>query len=259
MKNNEEKNVLQNNGEYFVIHKETVVNYFFTSILVLALGTFLALFLMGAIKMATSNDEGIINTDLVGWYTDEFLNMSYPVPNSDTWFGVEIDTTEISTVADESKGDDEYFSIDDDALTAEVISFLCFNQDEADGYREFMSFTFAPDFGYSGETFIQYCEEKFKKDMSEAGELVSYTLTGTTQDEYGGVMMDMTVVQNVQQENEDGTITETTATTYYVQYVKKVGKNIGYITYGSVMDDETVKPYLQFFLNNVITEKSTMS
>ena len=127
MKNNEEKKVLQNNGDYFVIHKETVVNYFFVSILVLALGTFLALFVMGAIKMATSEDvSNTINTDLVGWYTDEFLNMSYPVPNSDTWFGVEIDTTELSTVTDASKGDDNYFSIDDDALTAEVISFLAF-------------------------------------------------------------------------------------------------------------------------------------
>ena len=95
--------------------------------------------------------------------------------------------------------------------------------------------------------------------MKEAGELESYTLTNTTVDEYGGVIMDMTVIQNVIEENEDGTKIETPVTTYYVQYVKKIGKNIGCITYGSIIDDETVKPYLQFFLNNVVTEKSQVA
>ena len=257
MKNNEEKKVLQNNGEYFVIHKETVVNYFFVSILVLAVGVFLALFIMGVMKMGVAEDSpDSINMELVGYYQDEFLNITYPVPNSDTWFGVDIDTTELSETTDASKGADEYFSIDDDPLTEEVMSFLCFNEDGEEGYREFMSFTFLPDCDYTGDEFVSYCKEGFNEDMKAAGELESYTLTDVTTDEYGGVIMDMVVVQNVYEKKDDGTEVASPVTTYYVQYVKRIGKNIGCITYGSIIDDETVKPYLQFFLNNVTTEKS---
>ena len=66
-------------------------------------------------------------------------------------------------------------------------------------------------------------------------------------------MMKMRVNQKVDGETEGTTEDKET---YYTQYVKRIGKNIGVITYGSLMEDNTVDKYLQYFLNNVRTEKS---
>lgn len=257
MKNNEEKKKVETKGEYIVIHKETLVNYFFVSVLVIALGLFITLFISGLSKMIAQSNK-IINTDLITYYQDDLLNIHYPIPGGN-WALVEFDTTEIEETVNESAGDDNYFSIEDDALTKEVISMLGVNEtnssttesgDEVGGIREFMSFTFMPDMGYTGDEFIEYSKSLFEKTIEESGEIDNFNLYYAEKDEYEGILMKMLVYQAT----DEGTMEET----YYTQYVKRIGKNIGTITYGSLIEDETVDPYLQFFLNNIVTEKSLM-
>ena len=67
MKNNEEKKTLDTKGEYIVIHKETFVNYFFVSVLVIALGLFVALLVSGITKTAIQNSK-VIDTNLISYY-----------------------------------------------------------------------------------------------------------------------------------------------------------------------------------------------
>ena len=258
MKNNEEKKTLDTKGEYIVIHKETFVNYFFVSVLVIALGLFVALLVSGITKTAIQNSK-VIDTNLISYYQDDLLNIHYPIPGG-SWSFVEFDKSEIEATIKESMGDDNYFSMDDDVLTKEVISMLGVNEtnpgttesgeslENVGGIREFMSFTFMPDMGYKDEEFIEYCKALFEKSIEESGNIDNYNLFSTEQDEYNGVLMKMLVMQVT----DDGSFEET----YYTQYVKPIGKNIGIITYGSLINDETVDPYLQFFLNNVLTEKS---
>ena len=257
MKINEEKKKVDAKGEYIVIHKETFVNYFFVSVLVIALGLFIALLVSGVIKTIAQNSK-VIDTNLIQYYEDELLNIHYPVPGG-SWSFVEFDKSEIEDTIKESMGEDEYFSIDDDVLTKEVISMLGVNEtlsdsaessDNVGGIREFMSFTFMPDMGYTGDEFIEYSKALFEKSIEESGNIDNYDLYFTEKDEYQGVLMKMLVMQVT----DSGSLEET----YYTQYIKKIGKNIGVITYGSLINDETVDPYLQFFLNNVLTEKSLM-
>jgi hypothetical protein len=64
----------------------------------------------------------------------------------------------------------------------------------------------------------------------------------------------MQVFQNVNDEKSESGVRE--EETHYTQYMRRIGKNIGVITYGSLVEDNTVDKYLQYFLNNVISEKS---
>ena len=247
-----------NSNEYIVIHKETFTNYFFVSVLVIALGLFVALLVAGAGKMIAQGNK-VIDGNLIAYYQDDLLNIHYPIPGG-SWAQVEFDTTEIEKTIKESMGEDNYFSIDDDVLTSEVISMLGVNEytvdntedggviDTSAGIREFMSFTFMPDMGYTGDEFVEYCKALFEKSIQESGNLENYNLYSVKEDEYNGVMMKMLVMQVT----DSGSLEKT----YYTQYIKKLGKNIGTITYGSLIEDESVDPYLQYFLNNVRTEKS---
>ena len=64
------------------------------------------------------------------------------------------------------------------------------------------------------------------------------------------------IVQTVMIDGEDGEKVESDEATYYTQYVKRIGKNIGTVTYGCIIEDNTVDMYLQYFLGSLVTEKS---
>ena len=250
VKNLEENKKVSSQDGYIIIHKETMINYFFTGVLVLAFGVFIAMLITGIINMKIQ-DENAIDTSIIAYNQDDLLNITYPVPGG-SWTFVDVDTTELSETVAASMGEDKYFSIDDDVLTEEVMSYLGVNQGVT-GFREFMSFTFMPDVEYNGDEFVAFCESVFEKNIQESGSYESYELYDTQQDKYMGVMMKMRVNQKVDGETE-GTTEE--KETYYTQYVKRIGKNIGVITYGSLIEDNTVDKYLQYFLNNIRTEKS---
>ena len=260
MKINEENKKVSSQDGYIILHKETVVNYFFTSVLVLAFGVFIAMLITGLINMQIQ-DENYIDTSIVSYHQDELLNIHFPVPGG-SWTYVDIDTTELSETVAASMGEDKYFSIDDDVLTEEVLSFLGVNEGTT-GFREFMSFTFMPDVEYKGDEFTGFCESSFTENMESSGDFTRYELYDTEVDKYGGVVMKMQVFQNVNDEKSESGVRE--EETHYTQYMRRIGKNIGVITYGSLVEDNTVDKStglllieynLQYFLNNVISEKS---
>lgn len=251
MKINEENKKVSSQDGYIILHKETLVNYFFTSVLVLAFGVFIAMLITGILNM-NIQDKNSIDGSIISYHQDEFLNIHYPVPGG-SWTYVEIDTTELSETVAASAGDDKYFSIDDDTLTEEVMSFLGVNQG-VDGFREFMSFTFMPDVEYKDEKFTAFCKSSFEQNIEASGSFTRYEFLDSDVDKYGGVLMKMRVYQNVNDEKSESGVRE--EETYYTQYMRRIGKNIGVITYGSLMEDDTVDKYLQYFLNNVISEKS---
>ena len=258
MKNNKEiKKAIDVDDNFIVINKQSVIDYFFTSVLVIAVALFLVLFGMGAVKMAATPSASI-DSSRISYFEDEFLNITYPIPGGEEWAIASIDTTELSETTDASKGADNYFSIDDDALTEEVLSCVCFNAGET-GYREFMSYTFKPDVSYQDDEFIAFCEDSFKENIEDSGSYTSYELTGTTVDDSGGIMLTMKVSQVVKDEDDSGNVIERDMETFYTQYVKRIGENIATITYGSLIEDETVQPYLKHFLGNIVTEKSLIS
>lgn len=252
MKNKVEKKQLENNGEYIVIHKETLINYIFITILVIALVMFLSLLFLSVSRMFGNSSNGI-NAEIIDFYTDEHLNITYPIPGGN-WSLVEVENDELEKTVQASWGDDNYFSIDDDTLTEEVLSLFTVNEATDSSFREFMSFTFMPNVSYEDADFISFCEASFKKNIEDSGEYDNYELYETVSDEYGGVMMKATITQTV--ETDNGPVTDNT---YYTQYIKRIGANIGVITYGSLIEDDTVDKYLQYFFNNVISEKSLIS
>ena len=259
MYNSENKKKLENNGEFLVLHKETMVNYFFISVLVISFALFIGLLVNGLVKMNRETYTGI-DGSLMATYTDEFLNISYAVPG-ENWVMAEVDTTEISETVDASKGSDGYFSIEDDELTEEVLSCICFTEagETEAGYLQFMSFTFKPDVTYVGDEFKEFCESDFQRSLESSGEYLSYELTSSVEDESGGILMKAKIVQTVQVDDENGEKVESDEATYYTQYVKRVGKNIATATYGCIIEDNTVDEYLQYFISSIVTEKSLIS
>ena len=62
MYNSENKKKLENNGEFLVLHKETMVNYFFISVLVISFALFVLFFWLL-----------IFNAVLLGYFTKRTL------------------------------------------------------------------------------------------------------------------------------------------------------------------------------------------
>ena len=110
----------ENRDDYIVISKEKMVNYFFTSILALALVVFIVLMGKAIIVGFNSSSDDLvenIDMDLVSYYKDDFLNITYGIPGGN-WGMAEIeDTSGIENVCIASAGEDGVFDIKEDTLT----------------------------------------------------------------------------------------------------------------------------------------------
>lgn len=249
-------NNIENNDDYIVIRKETIVNYFFSSLLIIAFIVFMILMVKSVVAMKNSN-ENELNSDLISYYFDDYLNITYPIPGG-SWVMAETDTSGIEEVTKESAGSDNYFDFSEDSLTEEVLSNICFDEEGTEGYRQFMSFSFRPSVEYEDDELLQYCIDSFKRDIENSGDYKSYELVSAKMDEYNGVLMKLRLTETISSKNEDGTTSEMDADLYYTQYIRNFDSNMGIITFGSIAEDNTVDIYLKYFLNNIITEKSQL-
>ena len=66
-----------------------------------------------------------IDMDLVSYYKDDFLNITYGIPGGDWGMAQIEDTTGIENVCLASAGEDGVFDIKSDILAEEVISSVC--------------------------------------------------------------------------------------------------------------------------------------
>ena len=98
VKNLEENKKVSSQDGYIIIHKETMINYFFTGVLVLAFGVFIAMLITGIINMKIQ-DENAIDGSIIAYNQDDLLNITYPVPGG-SWTFVDVDTTELSVEGD---------------------------------------------------------------------------------------------------------------------------------------------------------------
>ena len=76
-------NNIENNDDYIVIRKETIVNYFFSSLLIIAFIVFMILMVKSVVAMKNSN-ENELNSDLISYYFDDYLNITWGVDIQDT-------------------------------------------------------------------------------------------------------------------------------------------------------------------------------
>lgn len=243
----------ENNKDYIVIKKETVIDWFFISVFIL--GCILFVILMGrSIYYMANPYSGGLNGDLISYYHDDFLGLTLPIPGGN-WQIAEIDTEDIERVVAESAGEDEYFDFDTDPLKEEVLSLACFNQEGTEGYRQFMSFTFKPSPEFvSEDEYIEYCQESFKHDIENSGDFDSFEIISVAMDSYKGVLMKMKCVDTVEEELALGGVRTFDDVLYYTQYIRDYGVNMGTVTFGSIMEDNTVDIYLKYFLNNMILD-----
>jgi len=242
--------------DYIVINKRKLEDYFFTSILCLAVLLFIVFMVKGMINIK-NQPEGI-NPDLVSYYQDNNLNIMYPIPGGD-WVMAQYDE-EYTAFADEvinaSKGEDSIFDIHTDMLSEEMVSLSCFVDDGVEGYRQYMTFSFKQNTGYNEENFKEYCEGSLKRDIMGETEgdgepYKNYKLISSAIDENGGALLKSVVTVEREITNEDGTTLKEDFDLYHTQYAIVVGENIASVTFGSIYEDNTVDEYLVFFLNNI--------
>lgn len=234
--------------DYIVIDKKKIENYFFVSVLVIALIIFLVFLVKGFTSMTVESDDHLHN-ELISYYNDENLNVYYPIPGGD-WVMGQVEDEGVVDVLKESAGDDNYFDINTDVLTSEILSTIFFNEEGLEGYRQFMSFTFKPLADYKNDEYLDYCIASFEKDLKNSGDgtYKDYKLISAVEDENGGVLLKAILVEEVKSDTEN---VEDDMSLYYTQYIQSIGKNMVTVTFGSIAEDNTVDKYLKYFLNNI--------
>lgn len=245
---NEKEKLLQNKEDYFVINKKQLVDNFFVGVLILGLIVFL--FLLGkGIYGSLTGQTGKLNPDLISYYADEYLNITYPVPGG-SWGQGEIDKTGLAEIISASSGDDGLFQIGKDTLTEEIISSIFFLEDGEDGFRQFMSFSFKPvQNTVTKEDFLKYCIDSFNRDIENSGDYVDFTITESYVDDLGGALLRGVLTEEY---TPEGSEESQTLKSYYTQYILPLGANIGTVTYGSLIEDNTADEYMRYYLNNII-------
>lgn len=255
----------ENRDDYIVISKEKLVSYFFTSILALAMVVFLILMGKAIITGINTDSDDLlesIDMELVSYYKDDFLNITYGIPGGN-WGMAEIeDKSGIQDVCAASAGEDGIFDIKTDVLAEEVISSVCLLSGTEGGqdFHQFMSFTFRPTTDLTGDDFVQYCKKSFERDMREAeGSNLEgkFEITETKVVDDNSVLLKMICYETVEREENGKTISEEYPT-YYTQYIRKVGKNIAIATFGSINEDNTVDNYMIFFLRSIFTDEDLL-
>lgn len=252
---------MDNKNIVITIDKGKFSNWFFTSILALAVVLFVSLIIRGIVvsKDDLNNADGI-DTSLITEYYDSYLDVVYPAPGGTWGLGEDATIAEaLEKVTDASKGSDNYFDILNDVLTEEVVSTVWY---ESDAWRQYMSFAFKPNTTLEDDEFIEFSCESFKKDMddSKAEQHIvvdyKYDLYSVEQDSNNGVLMKMkvtnTYIDEKTQEPYDVDI-------YFIRYTNSLGANIMDITYGSINEDDTVIDYMKFFMNNMIPNYSVQA
>lgn len=255
----------ENRDDYIVISKEKIVSYFFTSILALAMVVFLILMGKAIITGMNSDSDDLlesIDMDLVSYYKDDFLNITYGIPGGDWGMAQIEDTTGIENVCLASAGEDGVFDIKSDILAEEVISSVCLLSGTEGGqdFHQFMSFTFRPSTELKGNDFVEYCIKSFERDMKVAeGSKAkdNFKITESKLVDENSVLLKMICYETVEREENGKTISEEYPT-YYTQYIRKVGKNIAIATFGSINEDNTVDNYMIFFLRSIFTDEDLL-
>lgn len=255
----------ENRDDYIVISKEKMVNYFFTSILALALVVFIVLMGKAIIVGFNSSSDDLvenIDMDLVSYYKDDFLNITYGIPGGN-WGMAEIeDTSGIENVCIASAGEDGVFDIKEDTLAEEVISSVCLlsGTEGEQNFHQFMSFTFRPTTELKGKDFVDYCIKSFERDMTEAeggSSTGEFKITDTIEVDDNSVMLKMISYELIEKEVDGKKVSEKYPT-YYTQYIRKIGKNIAIATFGSINEDNTVDDYMIFFLKSIFTDEDLL-
>lgn len=246
------------------INKEKVVNGFFISVLVIAALFFVILLgrgIVNSVRTVAPTSETGIDASLIAGYYDEYLDIFYYVP-AGTWGMAQDDTIAdtLKKVSEDSKGYDGYFDIMGDVLNEEVLSSMWLEETDM---RQYISFSFKPDLTFDTDSdFILFATEGFKADLddsimeTEGTEDYKYDLYDITQDESGGVLMKMKVV-NTYRDEETGELEDIDM--YLIRYSNTLGLNAIDITYGCTNEDDSIVPYLKYFMNSMIPNLSRQS
>lgn len=277
----------KNRDNFIVIDKRKVEDKIFLSLFILVIIIFGIVMIRGITNV--SDNVGVesleLNPNKITSYNDSNLNIVYQVPG-DTWGlaytstseiqsdleadipegSTEVEKEEVTTLTTEeimsaSRGEDGIFDINTDMLSAEILSSMYVNQTVGEENKQFMSFTFRPDMGYNDGEFLEYCKASFERDLTElnnASEEVKFKLVETDSKDKDSVMLKSIVTQKVysEAESEGDEVELIDFDLYYTQYIKRIGKNLMIITFGSINEDNSVDVYLNYFANSVINLNS---
>lgn len=276
----------KNRDDFIVIDKRKLEDKFFLSLFILVVIIFSIIMIRGVtnVREKVGTDMMELNPEKMAQYSDSNLNIIYAVPG-DTWglaytsesdleSDLDVDvpegSTEVSTetmgltveeIMSASRGDDGIFDIVTDALSAEILSSMYVNQTVGQENKQFMSFTFRPDMGYNEGDFLEYCKASFERDLTQlnsASEELKFKLVDTDYKDKDSIMLKGIVTRKVYSEakSEGEEVKLVDFDLHYTQYIKRIGKNLMIITFGSINEDNSVDVYLNYFANSVINKNS---
>ena len=276
----------KNRDDFIVIDKRKIEDKIFLSLFILVIIVFCIVMIRGVtnVRDKVEIDMMELNPEKMAQYSDSNLNIIYAVPG-DTWglaytsesdleSDLDVDapegSTEVSTevegltveeIMSASRGDDGIFDIVTDALSAEILSSMYVNQTVGQENKQFMSFTFRPDMGYNEGDFLEYCKASFERDLTQlnsASEELKFKLVDTDYKDKDSIMLKGIVTRKVYSEakSEGEEVKLVDFDLHYTQYIKRIGKNLMIITFGSINEDDSVDVYLNYFANSVINKNS---
>lgn len=268
-----------NKDDYIVINKRELEDNVFLMIFIIFVLLMSILMIKGFINMRAEliKESLDINPDKIASYRDDNLNILYSIPG-DTWVIAQLEEIQdnsdeenelsVKNIIENSKGDDGIFDIETDLLSGEILSSIYFNQQGIEGFKQFMSYTFKPDMGYSEDKFVEYCQASFERDVTilngdstnidilEKSDDVQFTLLDTVEYDRDSIMLKCYVTTKILKEEENSNETEEVKyedfDLYYTQFIKRIGTNLLTITFGSINEDSSVDTYLKYFANSVI-------
>ena len=276
----------KNRDDFIVIDKRKLEDKFFLSLFILVVIIFSIIMIRGVtnVREKVGTDMMELNPEKMAQYSDSNLNIIYAVPG-DTWglaytsesklesdldvdvpegnseVTAEVEGLTVEEIMSASRGDDGIFDIVNDSLSAEILSSMYVNQTVGQENKQFMSFTFRPDMGYNEDDFLEYCKASFERDLTQlnsSGEEVKFKLVDTDYKDKDSIMLKGIVTRKVYSEakSEGEEVKLVDFDLHYTQYIKRIGKNLMIITFGSINEDNSVDVYLNYFANSVINKNS---
>ena len=276
----------KNRDDFIVIDKRKLEDKFFLSLFILVVIIFSIIMIRGVtnVREKVGTDMMELNPEKMAQYSDSNLNIIYAVPG-DTWglaytsesklesdldvdvpegnseVTAEVEGLTVEEIMSASRGDDGIFDIVNDSLSAEILSSMYVNQTVGQENKQFMSFTFRPDMGYNEGDFLEYCKASFERDLTQlnsASEELKFKLVDTDYKDKDSIMLKGIVTRKVYSEakSEGEEVKLVDFDLHYTQYIKRIGKNLMIITFGSINEDNSVDVYLNYFANSVINKNS---